>query len=413
MKHKVDSFIGSTFPTPIGGTLTVTGKIKHLIKGRPCIYTTKCSVCSEDKELFSEEFSSAKGDLKRGRVPCGCALNPRLTQDQYMVKVIRKCEERDYAVQHLSVIWKGHKTKLHLKCSIDSTEWSTTTIERLLKDTGGCPTCARGRTTQGSLKPISEFISSFIATGKYPVGTVFTKNKYKRTKLGSLSSYDMYCPVCSTDDYVKAGVCTGVFTSDAESFKAGQKPCRCIKQYRWSESQREYQIDSICKREGYKFSGWRDITGYTNYRSKFKWTCKNGHSCITQAGSFITGGSRCGRCCNKFGFYPERADDPDNLYLLSFKGKSHIKDPENFIKIGRSFNLKERITKLKKAGYEIIVLAIAKMNHREVYEIEQQYHEDFEDFNFNPNTSFAGDSECFTFEILEYLSLRSDGSFYL
>ena len=56
-----EHFVGSTLPTPKGGVLTVIGLSAR--ESRAKYYKTRCSICSEDTELFPDLFESKKDHL--------------------------------------------------------------------------------------------------------------------------------------------------------------------------------------------------------------------------------------------------------------------------------------------------------------------------------------------------------------
>ena len=122
--EKVDDFIGTTFDTG-RGVLTVTGH--NGLKSNKKKYTVECSICSEDKEMYPEGFNSQKSSLVEGKLPCGCAFNPRLDNRQSILNLQRVCDQLPqvenkgrYTV--LNVIGKdGRTTKIFsLTCSVCS-----------------------------------------------------------------------------------------------------------------------------------------------------------------------------------------------------------------------------------------------------------------------------------------------------
>lgn len=69
-------FVGSTFPTPKGGVLTVVG-VNSCTKSNGRHWGQKfnliCSICSEEKDLWPYgSISSTKNNLEKGKTPCGC-----------------------------------------------------------------------------------------------------------------------------------------------------------------------------------------------------------------------------------------------------------------------------------------------------------------------------------------------------
>lgn len=89
-----DEFIGSTFPTPKGGVITVIGH--NGLVGDKSKYICDCSICKEDKDLYPEKFLSPKKSLMSGSIPCGCST--RVVWKGYQVDVLleRKCKVYGY-----------------------------------------------------------------------------------------------------------------------------------------------------------------------------------------------------------------------------------------------------------------------------------------------------------------------------
>lgn len=109
-----DDFIGGTFPTPKGGLLTVVGH--NGLKGSKKKYKLTCSICHTDEELFLGLFESTKDNLIRGKVPCGCAKNPRLSESQVNVIVCRLCRSENYDYLGFPEGYKNNKSKFEYIC---------------------------------------------------------------------------------------------------------------------------------------------------------------------------------------------------------------------------------------------------------------------------------------------------------
>lgn len=86
-------FVGRTFPTPKGGVLTVVGVSIEKSNGA-AKFICECSMCSADNELFPYNFSTTKGSLIKGYVPCGCSNKPKWTEEQFNVRIKRECDSR-------------------------------------------------------------------------------------------------------------------------------------------------------------------------------------------------------------------------------------------------------------------------------------------------------------------------------
>lgn len=288
-----------TFPTPKGGTLTVIGwkgKSSNTKK-----YVVKCSVCSQDPELFGDgTFSTVKGSLTQGSVPCGCAFNPKWSENQNKIRVQREATARGLEFMGWSSEYSAKKTKLLLSCPLHG-DWTSTSIDKFL-DGRSCPACGAGKAGETNLKEDSTHVNAFIASGSFLKGTKFYRSE-RKNKAGYSVYWHYTCLSCSSDEYVKAGLCGGVFESYVGDLKRGLVSCRCSKLYHWTQEQREYQIKKEMKRRkdnntaDYTFAGWD--TKYKNKYSKFKYLCKeHGEQAISFA-NFLNSGQGCPECKGK------------------------------------------------------------------------------------------------------------------
>lgn len=409
------NFIGSKFPTPKGGTLTVTGvafdengDIKKNVT--TCCFSIHCDICNLDVELFPNEFTSYKSSLLKGQIPCGCSLNPKWSEDQYIVRVKRVCKERGYVFLGWKGDFKGNTTKLSLYNPKNNHTWFSTSIATLLIGQGD-PLEGNERTRLASILCDDEFISYFHEAG-FSADYKFWRSDKKDSR-GYHAYWNYTCKTCSDDEYVKVGICSGIFESHHANLRVGNKPCRCSKSYRWNQEEREYQINKICKEEGLKFIGWVDEEGYKNNSSKLKWFCTENHECMTDTKSFIKG-IRCKTCNNIknsvigtfYGYYPERKDEKDYLYVINFNNE--------YIKVGRSFDIKSRIRSskglLKMSGMsldQIVILRVLSSTHKKVYDTEQWLHKELTERGFYHEKStwtvetFDTDAEDTIYKLLE------------
>lgn len=297
--------------------------------------------------------------------------------------VSRYCEGYNIKFSGFYGGFKGEHTRCILVCEEGHTS-NNTTVVNLLRGMGGCITC------RNNLKPNLKDDIIVIAEFNYPKGTTFKRSPLKG------SYWDLYCPVCSIDEYVSAGVCTGVFTSWVSNLKKEAVTCRCSKSYNWTQEQREYQIRKVCIEEDLTFSEWSE-GHYINGSYKFNWKCKYGHECTTSVNKFLYGRQRCRTCAdNEWGFYKHRMSEIDTLYLLSFYDKI---SSERFIKIGRTFNLRSRLASFPK-NYFVTVLSTIELQHSEVYKLEKTLHKDLYSYRHLPLTHLDGYTECYREEVL-------------
>lgn len=399
-----DDFVGSQFKTPKGGILTVTN-VSHKDNNGIRLFNCICNICSKDRELFPENaITTYKGNLIKGQTPCACSSSYKWSKSQNILRVKREYVKRGYIFHGWYGNYNGVNTKLDLENPITGNRWCSTDIKHFLRGSGD-PIVGHMTTNDSKTIPDEVYIEQFIATGVFPEGTKFYRCKDK-------SYYEYTCPVCSYDEYVQAGVCTGVFTSYVSSLRKGIKSCRCNGNYKWSPFQQEYKIKKLCTEEGLTYNGWVGV--YTDNYSRFSWTCFNGHKRESTANGFINGGTRCRECykleCRERGYtngyFPERKDEIDFLYVINFNNQ--------YIKVGRSFDISERMKGnkglLSCSGMSLDQLTILKFftaTHQEVYDTEQWIHKELSNRGFYHEESdwtietFDIDSEQLIYKLLE------------
>lgn len=268
--------------------LSVVNKIESTI-------WVNCEVCSKDTELFPSPIKTSERSLFMEKLPCRCSKSYRLNKEQYLILINRKLHERNYELISLPEGNLKSHTKITLLCKEDGNKWDTP-ITALLSDVG-CMVCSVRRIANINRISDEDNCKRFLATGKFLEGTSFVKNTIKTNHRWEYNYYDMFCPRCSTDEFVENGLCSGVFTGSISSFKNGKIPCRCSKSYRWGQGQREYQLTKLLSADGHKFIGFDD-NGYTGCECKPIWVCKNGHYCDTSSISNLLKCARCKHCAS-------------------------------------------------------------------------------------------------------------------
>lgn len=324
-----NEFLGTKF----GSDLQVHVIVKGDIVGD---YIVKCSTCAEDPELFGEGlFKSRKERLVRGVLPCGCSKRFNWTSEQYLVKIRRHCNTKNISFVGFVGEFCGLKTKITMKCSVDENIWQTT-IDAVLHADNGCPKCNSG----GHKLLDHVMVNRFMNSGAFLQGTTFTRSSVP-SKSGTMIMWDYRCPVCSSDEYVLAGKCSGIFSGGSGSFQAGHASCRCTKKYRWSKEQREYKIAAIIESErlNYTYEGflgeWKDAN-----ETVAKFNCVEHGSFSKTIGSFINGGARC-PSCSRTGYSPSKTG-----YLYVIRALSYTE--EGFIGFGISNVVHKRMKQHKK-----------------------------------------------------------------
>ncbi|WP_164672839.1 GIY-YIG nuclease family protein [Aeromonas hydrophila] len=140
---KAEDYIGSEFVTPSGGIIKLVEIVGKGLKGRS-LFGCTCSVCSEDKELYPKLFVCRIGNLTSGHIPCGCSSRHTYNEEQNIIRVIRKVNEKNitfhgWANQYTKI----NKTNCDLSCNICDYRWSTTRASNIINQGVGCPSCAK------------------------------------------------------------------------------------------------------------------------------------------------------------------------------------------------------------------------------------------------------------------------------
>lgn len=161
----------------------------------------------------------------------------------------------------------------------------------------------------------------------------------------------------------------------------------------------------ICKEMDYYAIGFVD--GYKGAnKTRFEYICKIHGKQNVSYNDFVNHRTRCGGCAKDdsgfYGYYPERKDEQDYLYVLNFDNK--------FIKVGRSFDIDERIKGLKyESGIpkrKIHKLRIFTAAHQEIYDYEQELHSELRERNFQYYVDWS--TECFENDSLFILNKLLD-----
>lgn len=176
----------------------------------------ECSICKEDPELFGKGlFKITYNNIRLNNTPCGCASKRNWTREQQSVRVKRMCDEKGYSFLGFVEPFIGDRTKLKLLCE-DHGVWETTSIGKLMQNRG-CQKCALARNGLKKRIPDEDVIKSFILTGSFPEGTLFSRSN-RKTNQGVSNYWNVYCPICDTRNEAWVG-----------NLQKGCIPCKCGK----------------------------------------------------------------------------------------------------------------------------------------------------------------------------------------
>lgn len=357
----IDEMIGRKFGKH--NQLEVVGACEKE-KGQALKYQLVCSVCENDELYSGEIYTAIKRTLLQGQTPCHCSKNKRRTEEQQVRRVQKECALRDSVFLGFVGDYKNTDTKLKLRCLKDGHEWDTCSVDKFFQGKC-CPKCA----IRDSKLPDEDSIKCFMATGSFVEGTRFwfdpTPTRKKR--------WSYCCPVCSVDEYVQQGLCTGIFSSEKRSFIDGSLSCRCSGMYRWTPEQREYQINKKIKEEdlSYTFLGWKGEWKGAN--STIHLFCHQHGDFFPNLTSFLYNkGVRCPDCAVS-GF--KRHEDAF-VYVLYAEGISG-----DFTGYGITGNTKKRLrehrTYLSKDGFSIKEYYAFPVTGLEALRIERDIKENF------------------------------------
>ena len=288
--------------------------------------------------------------------------------DYSLASISEECANRNLKLL-TDVPVANSRTKLCLECNNCGFVWNSTIVQSFLRSSKrGCPICNN--------KKDDEFhIQAILATGKFLEGSKFKRLDQKESPVGN-SFWEMSCPLCSNDEYVKNNLCTGKFVSSTWNLKRGQLPCRCAKNYRWSSEQNNLRLSMYLTNNNRKWSFKRLSGNFVSSRySVFEFTCELGHVWETFLDAVVLRDSGC-QICTKTGF---NIGKQGVIYVLRVAGE------KEFTGFGISNNFTSRLRKhkqtLRNANSLIDELEVFEMDGLSAYNIEKLLKVNFEIIN--------------------------------
>lgn len=239
-------------------------------------FTLHCDICSKDEDLWPNgSIQTTMCSVKNGNLSCGCGKTPRWTERQNLIRVNRFCKEKGFIFKGWYGGYNGTKSYLNLENISTGRCWRTTTLSSLFNGRGDI-TEHRKKVFNKSLEVKSYEVESFMKTGRFLEGT-----KFKKIVKDNKRVCQYWCPKCSTDEYVKEGLCSGWFSSTVSNLRGGKLCCRCSDRYSPTKRQAEYNISNVLnKRDLGKFWSW-DGRFNSISKSRVLWkcnTCNQTHS---------------------------------------------------------------------------------------------------------------------------------------
>lgn len=363
MQSDPQDFIGRTFGE--GGHLIVVGFEGWQRGKKDQMYKLYCPICAADPEVFGDgHFVYIKAALTRGQIPCGCSDKYHYSEEQAIIRIKRIATAKNYVFKGFTEPYKGTYTKMDMGCNNCGNFHNKPTISSFLRD-HGCRGCLAKQASERNLVPVEDMVSKFMASGRFTEGHKFTRSS-RRSKGGRTIYWDVHCPVCSVDEYVKAGVCSGVFTSYQGSLRTGMQPCRCCETYRWPQVQREYQLKKLMSEtEKYSFVGWAG--SYKGSQSKVVVECKE-HGTVNAG--YLAGVLARNRFCPSCADYGFNRSKPAWFYVFKAVGETE------FTGYGITRNLEERFMKHERLmaakGFRITRPCTYLLSGQEAFDLEKK-----------------------------------------
>lgn len=293
-------------------------------------------------------------------------------EEEYLTKIKDICEVKNFIFHgYRDDIYKGNETRLVLECPKHGITWSTTRVSDFLRG-NGCMQCGREATKKSLFKSEETLIASFFASNAFVEGTKFWRSERTTTK-GVKAYWHYHCPICSNDDFVAAGLCSGVFEAYSGALQNGNKSCRCAANHIYTQEQQEYRISKLLKdKPDYKFTGWDGV--YKGRGSRMLMTCSEHPDWATYYGD-LSSGHGCPACNKKGGYDPNK---PGHLYAL----KAESLDGRAFTGFGITNVPKRRMTEhrtnLYKDGFSITDSFLLEVEGHVAPTIERLLKQNFE-----------------------------------
>jgi hypothetical protein len=381
--------------TRYGNNLTVVGELyKHDGKRNRKYVKVECDICSKDLELFNEPFITRQSTYTSGGSPCPCCGHFTYSLEQIEVLIKRKAGS-DYTFKDwFKVPKEGNLKQAYpvLFCNKHHEAFHTTSAYEFLHiGSIGCPEC------KGYLCSVNQLIDDDTMNKRFHEAGIPKEIRLRRNSKDT-SMWDYECPTCSNDEYVLNDVCSGVFTTHVSSLLKVAVSCRCIRGYLWSEDQQLYRVKKALYNNNPKHIFIGFVDKYVNSNSKVMYECGGGHGIReVEITSLVNRKTDCRKCSlikntNNFGRYSKRLHELDHLYFTILSNKD-----ENFIKIGRAFDIELRFS-FYKPLFDIEVIHIHEGIHKEVFLLEKEILQKLSYLSYKPITAFGGDSECFCLE---------------
>lgn len=255
-----DSNIGKTYITKRCNTLTIESLSSLGASNKSKVYNIHCSVCSKDKELFPQPFTSTVERLNLGKVPCACSGNYGYNDDQKILRLARALEGSNYTLLSLG------KKSFNYDCADCGVRNKSMRYITVLNNGGklNCK-CFKGYNYSNLEERLLDLNKILIENGMDNLTAVDYDKK--------TGEYSFTCDRCSVDQELWGNV---VLVSTKNQILEKYFPCGCKEVPVYSEDQYKILISRRCEEDGFVFNGF--VGDYLKAQTLLSITCKNGHT---------------------------------------------------------------------------------------------------------------------------------------
>lgn len=358
-------------------------------EGYKYYFSHTCRICESDvysqNGIGNNTFIGNYSVMCKGSKYCRCNKRAyKLNEDQIRLRVSLECNKNNVQLLGWLSDYSGYKTKCKLICKKHKQPLAKSiTINNILHKTTcslKCKICRK----EFELNERQKVLTSLLRGTNY-IG------------FAGKNAQDIYviCEKCSFDEFTTNGLCSGVFKTTFNNLRRGSKCCRCSLTPTYTKEMRRYQIERLMKEEdSLTFVDW--TTEYTDVdKTRFSYSCEKHGESECNLNNFINNGRRCKGCRNEkmqWRVYKDRYNEIDNLYTLSC-----YSEEEEFLKIGRTFNVNKRESDYNVIPYITDYEVILSDVHYVIYWLEQKLHRYFKEYHYQPDNPFGGSKkECFS-----------------
>lgn len=216
----------------------IIGYTRHPTRNK--MYFKLCDICSKNIEMNGLGiYLFSKKDIKSGVKCCNCSKSTKYTHYQNIIRF-----NKIALLNNLELLNYNHSSKIITYiCNKNNHKIvQSSKVDYFLVLKHFCKKCIFENKSKTHSVDDEIHIKEFMSTGNFLEGTKFWRSD-RRTTSGLLNFWYYECPKCSYDEYVQNGLCDGKFEVNIGNLKLGNRACRCESRYRWTQDQREYQLN--------------------------------------------------------------------------------------------------------------------------------------------------------------------------